>query len=367
MDGRSEPIRQGGDGVELGKQRVLAAVEHRTTDRVPITFDAVAEVYDALYRHFGIESKEALFDRLNVDTWMILPGNFKYLESEQGKIEKTSVWGYRTRVTQYSGGSYDELVHSPLAGRDGVGDIGRHRWPAPETFDFSHFPAEAEAHRDRAVIGVFTHGAFHVACYLRGMENLMIDFATRKDYARHLLEKISEVSLAALGRLLESHGCGIDIIYMCDDYCSQAGPLFSPSAFGEFVAPYLRQAVAKAHRHGKRFLLHVCGSVRALLPMIIDSGVDMLEPVQTRARGMEPAGLKRDFGKHLCFYGGVDLQRVLSSGSPQRVADEVKRLVDVLGRDGGYVLGPSHTYIQVDAPVENIIAMYETAASCRTQ
>jgi uroporphyrinogen decarboxylase len=77
---------------------------------------------------------------------------------------------------------------------------------------------------------------------------------------------------------------------------------------------------------------------------------------------MEPAGLKRDFGEHLCFYGGVDLQQILCNGTPQEVSDEVRRLIDVLGRDGGYILGPGHTYIQIDAPTANILAMYDTAA-----
>jgi uroporphyrinogen decarboxylase len=99
--------------------------------------------------------------------------------------------------------------------------------------------------------------------------------------------------------------------------------------------------------------------------MIIDCGVDMLEPIQVTAAGMEPAALKRDFGRHLCFYGGVDLQRCLCKGTPQSVADEVRRLIDILGDGGGYILGPGHTYIQVDAPLENILSMYRTAYDYR--
>jgi len=195
------------------------------------------------------------------------------------------------------------------------------------------------------------------------MRDLMLDFALRKNYAEHLINCIADVSLAALDRMLESHGTGIDIVYMADDYCSQQGPLFSPCVFRELVLPYLTRTVETAHRHDKKFLLHVCGAVRPLLPMIIDAGVDMLEPIQIRAQGMDPEGLKRDFGQDLCFYGGVDLQQTLCRGTPQQVSEEVKRLIDILGREGGYVLGPGHTYIQIDAPIENIMAMYETAGS----
>jgi len=344
------------------KQRALAAVNHQTTDRIPITFDAEEEVYAALYDHLNLRTKEALFDRLHVDTWMILPGNFMYPKSEEQKTEKTSIWGYRVKVTAYSGGTYDELYFSPLAGKHEIADIRNHDWTGPQTLDFSHFQTEAQAHAGRAVIGVFTWGAYFIASFVRGMEELMMDFAMRSDYADYLIKTITEKILTALDTLLEEHGEGIDIVYMADDYCSQRGPLFSPDMFKHYVQPYLKEVAARCHKHDKKFLLHCCGAVRPLLPMIIDAGVDMLEPIQIRAEGMDPAGLKRDFGKHLCFYGGVDLQQILPKGTPQQVADEVRRLTDILGKGGGYIIGPGHTYIQPDTPLPNILMMYETAA-----
>lgn len=348
------------------KERVLAAANHSVSDRVPVTFDAEKEVYDLLKRHLQVESKEELFDRLGVDTWMILPGNFIYPVFEDDKAVKTSIWGYQTRTTEYSGGTYDEISLSPLAGKYDICDIDAYPWPSPDVLDFSHFSAEAKAHENRAIIGVFAWGAYHIATFVRGMEDLMMDFAFRKDYAEHLIRTISDRTLAMLDRMLESYGEGIDIVYMADDYCSQMGPLFSPETFRQLVMPYLMKVVENVHAYNKKFLLHVCGAVRPLLPMIVEAGVDMLEPIQTSAKGMDPLGLKRDFGKHLCFYGGVDLQNTLCKGTPGQVADEVRRLIDVLGVGGGYVLGPGHTYIQIDAPVENILAMYDTVYDYRT-
>ncbi len=348
-----------------GKERVLAALHHETADRTPITFDAEVEVYAVLHDYLGTKSKEELFDRLHVDTWMILPENFIYPKSYDGKEEKDSIWGYKTRKAYYSGGEYDELDQSPLAGKHELSDIDKHHWPEPGTLGFSHFTSEAAAHSDRAVIGVFTWGPYFVATFVRGMEDLFMDFALRKEYAHHLIDTITGRSMYFLDEMLTHHGDGIDIVYMADDYCSQLGPLFSPDMFREFVMPYLTKMVDKVHSHGKSFLLHVCGAVRPLLPMIIEAGVDMLEPIQVRAEGMEPSGLKRDFGDKLAFYGGVDLQRVLCQGSPGDVASEVRRLIDILGVNGGYVLGPGHTYIQVDAPMENIMAMYDTAYKYR--
>ncbi|MGQ9663409.1 MAG: uroporphyrinogen decarboxylase family protein [Kiritimatiellia bacterium] len=142
-----------------------------------------------------------------------------------------------------------------------------------------------------------TWGAYHIAIHVRGMEDLMLDFAMRPKYAEYLINTIAEISLAAHARMLEQYSTGIDIVYMADDYCSQRGPLFSPDAFRRFIMPYLTKTVEMVHRHGKKFLLHVCGAVRPLLPMIVEAGVDMLEPIQIRAEGMNPRELKREFGE----------------------------------------------------------------------
>ena len=347
------------------KQRVLAAVNHQVSDRTPITFDAEKEVYEKLYAHLKIDSKEAMFDRLNCDTWMIIPRNFSCWESDADQDVRTNIWGYQTTVTSYAQGTYDELTFSPLADKNDVSHIKKHEWPPDDALDFSHFSSEAQAHQDRAIIGVFTHGTYTVASFVRGMENLLTDLAFSKPYVEHLFNTINERMLYFLDNMLEKHSRGIDIVYLADDYCSQRGPLFSPAIFREFVFPYLREVADRVHRHNKKFLLHVCGAVRPLLPMIIDAGVDMLEPIQVRAQGMQTQALKRDFGRDLCLYGGVDLQEVLCNSTPQDVSDEVKNLIDTLGQDGGYILGPGHTYIQVDAPIPNILAMYETADQYR--
>jgi uroporphyrinogen decarboxylase len=347
------------------KERVLAAINHKETEQIPVTFDADEAVYNALYQYLMVNSKEKLFDRLNVDTWMILPGNFIYTAEEENKEEKTSIWGYRVRVTQHDAGQYDALTYSPLAGKNTMADIRAYPWPSADILDFSHFTSEALNHFKRATIGVFTWGAFFIACFVRGMEDLMMDFANHKKYIDYLFKTINEISAESLRTMLRDHGEDVDIIYMADDYCSQLGPLFSPADFRTFVFPYLKQLVEITHRYNKKFLLHVCGSVRTLLPMIIEAGVDVLEPIQIRAAGMEPAVLKKDFGKDICFYGGVDLQQILPKGTKEQVADEVKRLSDILGKEGGYILGPGHTYIQADTPLENIMTMYETAHAYR--
>jgi uroporphyrinogen decarboxylase len=342
----------------------MAAVNHKVSDRTAITFDAQPELYESLYRHIGNKSREALLDFLHCDTWMVFP---QTRQSDQEKALKQSLWGWRSVQANYNGGSYDELCWSPLAGKDELSDIDKHAWPDPaKRQDYSHFASEIPAHKDRGIIGACCWGAYFTASFLRGMDNLLMDMAINVPYADKLIGTISEIIQAMVTRMVTAPGAeGMDIVYMADDTCNHRAPMFGPEMYKKFVMPYLSKMTAIAHKHGKKFLLHTCGAVRQVLPMIIDCGVDMLEPIQITAAGMEPAGLKRDFGKHICFYGGVDLQHVLNRGTPQSVAGEVKRLIDILGKDGGYILGPGHTYIQVDAPIENIVAMYETADQYR--
>ena len=122
------------------KERVLAAVNHRVPDRVPITFDAAPEVYSLLYKYFGLNTRENLFDRLHCDTWMILPGNFVYTREEENKIEKTTVWGHKTiSKGSFREDAYDEICFNPLAGKDDISDLKNFKWTSPDIFDFSHF------------------------------------------------------------------------------------------------------------------------------------------------------------------------------------------------------------------------------------
>ncbi len=340
--------------MHTSKSRVMAAVNHTVADRTPITFDAQPELYVALHERYGTGgNKQALFDHLKVDTW--------FIGGKRPPEAGGSLWGYQTREVDYGAGKYPELCYSPLAGKDELTDIDAHPWPDGSALTFDHVPQEAAAEAKRAIIGHSTWGAFFLATYIRGMENLMLDFGLRPAYAEKLIGTIAERCLLLLDQLL-ANSQGVDLVYIADDYCSQQGPLFSPADFKRLVVPYLRQTADRVHAAGKKLLLHCCGAVRPLLPMIIEAGVDVLEPLQIRAEGMEPMALKRDFGRDICFYGGIDLQQVMP-GPRQGVIDEVRRMIDIMGADSGYIIGPGHTYLQVDTPLENIDAMYQTAAN----
>jgi uroporphyrinogen decarboxylase len=347
------------------RERVIAAIEHRTPDRLPITFEAEKEVIAVLKKHFGVTSRDAVWDALNVDTRLVGVDHHDPRIRDEGEISY-DFWGIGSKLQAYPGGTYSEYCVFPLAGMETVADIEAYHWPTVDEMSFESLRAARAANPDKAIIAHITHAPYFKATHLRGMENFMMDLALNPPLAEAIIRKVSDYLFPALERLCREAGDTFDIFYIADDFCTALGPLISPDMFRQYIQPYLTHMSGIVHQHGKKFLLHTCGAVRPLLKDIIAAGVDVLEPIQTSAAGMEVEGLKRDFGDHLAFYGSIDLIKVLSQGSPAEVRQEVLRNFGVLGKNGGFIVGPGHTYIQPDVPLENILAMYETAyRECR--
>jgi len=344
------------------RTRVLTAVRHEEPDRVPLTVDMEKEVEHMLYAHFGISTRKELWDALHIDTWLVgARVEDPDPEAPCPPGETKSVWGYRTRTVSFGKGSYEEQVYFPLAGEISPRDVDAYPIPDPDRVSFEPIRLARAEHPHRAVIAHITHGGYFNATFLRGLEQFLMDLYIDYPLAERLVARANEFIIPAVQRLAAEAADAFDIFYLADDYCDSSGPLFSPDIFRRLVKPYLRRIAEIVHGAGKKFLLHVCGAVRPLLPDIIDAGVDILEPIQTSAAGMDVEGLKRDFGKHITFYGSIDLVNVLNKGTPDDVRNEVRKNIRVLGEGGGFILGPGHTYIQIDAPLENILVMYETA------
>ena len=342
------------------RERVLAAIEHCTPDRLPVTFDAEKEVVELLMRHFKAGTRDEVWDALHVDTRLVGADHNHPRIRKEGEIS-FDFWGIGQKEQAYSGGTYNEYCFNPLAGLTSVSEIESYDWPTPEELSFESIRKAKATNPDKAIIAHITHAGFFKATLLRGMESFMMDLGADPEIAAAIIRKVNDYLFPAIERLCREAGDSFDIFYIADDFCSANGPLISPDMFHDYIQPYLHRYAEIVHGYGKKLLLHTCGSTRRLLPDIIAAGVDVMEPVQTSAEGMAVEGLKRDFGARMAFYGGIDLISVLSIGSPAQVRAEVLRNFAVFGKDGGYILGPGHTYIQPDCPLENILAMYETA------
>ncbi len=344
-----------------GRARVLTAVGHKEPDRVPITFDCEAEVKVILKEHFKIKTDDELWKAVHADTREVqVTHHFKNIGERPGGIS-TCFWGYGTRKVKYDFGYLYEIAYHPLGNLNTVEEIEAYPWPTVDETTYENIKTARQRYPDVAVIADITHGCFFNATFMRGLTNFLMDMAENPALAKAILGKITHYMFPAVERLCSEAGPFFDIYYMADDFCTAQGPMISVPMFREYVKPYLQTISDILHKHQKKFLLHVCGSVRKLMPELIEAGVDILEPIQTTAVGMEPEGLKRDFGKDITFYGSVDILNILRKGNPGDVRNEVLNKFRLLGNGGGFILGPSHTYIQPDAPLENILAMYKTA------
>jgi uroporphyrinogen decarboxylase len=264
----------------------------------------------------------------------------------------------------YSDGNYLEVEHYPLEGDIGISDIENYTWPDPDHYDYSVIPTLCEKYGDYAILNVGNRlnrtSVLKAAMYLRGMQQLMIDMALNPPLVKVLLEKIADYYLAHNERIFKAGEGLIDIFMMGDDFGTQKGLLISPEMFRKFFAPKLKEFAAQAKSYGLKVMLHSCGSIRELIPDIIEIGVDILNPIQTHAKGMIPEELKKEFGDRICFHGGIDIQRTLPFGTTEDVEREVKHRIRILGKEGGYILASTHN-IQSDTPIENVLRMYETA------
>jgi len=227
------------------------------------------------------------------------------------------------------------------------------------------------ASTDRAIVGLFGGSLLETGQFLYRNDNFFMLLAGEPARAEAFLDRIVELHLANLERFLRAVGDSIDVVLFGDDLGMQTGPQISPDMYRRFFKPrhaaMWRRAkvLAPAGRGGDprrppvRVMLHCCGGVRELLPDLIDAGLDAINPVQITCAGMEAAGLKRDFGRDLVFWGGgCDTREVLPYGTPARIRDHVRRQVGTLSRDGGFVFQQVHN-IQANVPAANIEAMFD--------
>ncbi|NQU38603.1 MAG: hypothetical protein HQ523_01490 [Lentisphaerae bacterium] len=204
-------------------------------------------------------------------------------------------------------------------------------------------------------------GLFEMGQRIRGMENFLCDMMVSPDLAGRAMDRVLEIKLRFWETAIKELGDTIDVVVESDDYGTQDSQLIRPEQFREMIKPRVAHLVKhiKGLAPNVKFFFHSCGNVRPLIPDFIEIGIDILNPVHIAAEGMDPIGLKRDFGNEISFWGGgVETQEVLPKGTPEQVRDDVRRNVDALAPGGGWVFNTVHN-IQADCPPENIMAMWK--------
>jgi len=377
------------------KQRYLAAARRQPVDRIPTHFRASKVLTRRLMAHFGIDpagglgSAEALLARLGADFWAsgsradawatFLPA-YRGPQPRPPHITDASYF-YTLGIPVISSGAdelgfeYPAFVDPPLAHAERASDIpAGYLTQRLVHFDFDHMvnrqagapqaageplSYEALAARDDHVICIgILNNLFMICSYLRGMEQFLMDLALDLALAERLIGEVGEFCLEFNRRYLAAFGARAELYGAWDDVAGQDGMMFSPALFRRYFQPLYREMVAEVKRYGLIFSWHCCGSVHQALPLMIDAGIDVLDVVQTSARDMDLEIMYRRYGQDVCLSGGIDVQKLLVSGTPAQVRAEVRRAHDLWGMRGGLVLGPSHEAAP-ETPLNNILAIYE--------
>jgi uroporphyrinogen decarboxylase len=351
------------------KQRVIAAVDHREPDRVPLAYGATPETTEALQKYLGVANEEELLRALRIDFRNVNPvpkiptcGDFfgdPLVEDLGGSCFK-DIWGITFKRVEYGLGSYIEYESSPLEHVVNVSELRDYSWPdVHQIWDFGNIRQEAEERNDYAVV---YDGAvlFQFCQALRGLEPLLVDLANNPIIAETILEKVVNYWIEFGTSLLKEANGSVDFFVINDDYGMQQGPLFNPTTWRRHIKPMIWEVIKAYKRYGVKIIFHSCGSVRAFIPDLIEMGADVLDPIQVSARGMDPQLLKKDYGDRLCFRGAIDTQRVLPLGTSEEVEVEVRKRIRELGPGGGYIATSVHN-LQPDVPLHNILTMFQTA------
>jgi uroporphyrinogen decarboxylase len=350
-------------------ERVLRAISHQQPDRVPIDLRFSPELQNGLMKELGMSEKE-FWEWVGQDVITIRP-KFSHPASPIKYADPTIEIDphgyyldiYRVPFRKISNPFQDylepEMSQAPLANLNSIEELEKFPWPSVNDWDYSHIFSGISSVKHMATWSR-SRGCFQTAQLMRGTEKFLIDLSLNPDYACFLMDRIMDFVIEdARLSILASQGKYTFVEYN-DDIATQRGLLISPTMWRKYVKPRMKAFCDMVHGFGIKVKYHSCGSIYSVIPDLIEIGVDILNPIQTLAANMDPFKLKAEFGKDLCLHGGVDIQHLLPNGPKQEVCDYVQRLIDIVGKDGGYILAGTHT-IQNDAKIDNVIAMIKLA------
>jgi uroporphyrinogen decarboxylase len=372
------------------RERVETALNHKEPDRVPSDLGGTVlsglnhDLYRRLRRHMGLPEVDVRIadivqqiavvdddvrDAFKVDVRDVAPRssanfNIGIQDDMPDYTHFYDEWGIGWKMPKV-GGLYYDMFHHPLRGDITTSSIDQYPWPNPvdpARFDGLKERARhaAEVEGQAVVIGGLCAGIMEMVAWMRGYEDYFRDFAWNATLMEYFLDKMVELKMAYWEKALAEGGGHVTAVVEADDMAGQNGMLISLQTYRKIVKPrHKRLFDFIKSRTQARVFFHSCGAVRKVIPDLIETGIDILNPVQVSAVGMDSAGLKRDFGRELTFWGGaVDAQNVLGTGSVQQVQDDTRKRIDDLAPGGGFVFAPVHN-IQANVPPENVVAVWD--------
>lgn len=369
-----------------GRERILAALAFREVDRVPIDFGGTYttsiyhDAYDRLKRQLGMSHPTVIYSktrllaipdpemlaRFDVDTCFLGLGGYQGQQRELEDGSYLDEWGTLWRRADDGHFLY---VDGPFFGqkKPEPAAVDEMPWPDPDNPGYYVGLADRAAAlrraSDRCIILNMPIGIIHQGQFVRGFADWLKDLYKNRAFTQRMMNNIADRWIKVAENALDLTRGNVDVVFFGDDLASQLAPLFSPDIYRELIKPaHTRMVQAVKARADVKVAYHSCGAVVPLIEDLIDVGIDALNPVQVSARGMDPQGLKEAFHGRMAFWGGIDTQSLLPFGNPDQVRAEVRRMIETLGRGGGYVINSVHN-MQNDVPSENVIALFDEARS----
>ncbi|HDH07316.1 MAG TPA: uroporphyrinogen-III decarboxylase-like protein [Thermoproteales archaeon] len=337
------------------RQRWLAILRREKFDRLPMDYWATREVTEKLLKYLKCSDELELYEKLHIDkAFSVGP---KYVGPPLPK--NTDIYGCKYEPVKYRDGIYYECVYHPLAKYESVKEIEEnYEWPTVDLFDYTVIREQIKGKEKYPIVGGGSE-PFLVYKKLRGEMQAYRDLIKHPDIVEYCLDKLFDFCYENTLRIYKEGAGRILLSYVAEDMGSQNDLLYSPKHIRRYLIPRMKRMIDLAHRHGVYVFHHNDGAIRRILPDMVKAGIDILNPVQWRCKGMDREELKREFGDKIVFHGAMDNQYTLPFGSPEEIKQEVIYNIRVLGRGGGYILAPCHN-IQPNTPIRNILTMYET-------
>jgi uroporphyrinogen decarboxylase len=344
------------------RQRWKGTFARQPIDRLATDYWFTAEFHRKLETAVGCEG-ESLLRKLRIDRpRSVGPRSLGRHSRRFGA--NADMWGIQRTLIQYGTGAYEEATHHPLAHVTSLREVDSYPWPRADDFDYTPVrEALADDDQYRLIRGA-GYEPFLLYCALRGMEQAYVDLIDNPDLVDAILGRIFNFYYAHNQRIFEAAGKGrLDLFYLAEDLGGQHGPLFSLETYRRFLLPGQQKMAELARSWGMWIFYHTDGAARIFLPDLIEVvGIDILNPLQWRCRGMGLNQLVQDFSAHVVFHGGIDNQQTLPFATADAVAEEVRWCGQIMSQhQARWICAPCHN-IQPVTPIENVLRLYEEAA-----
>jgi uroporphyrinogen decarboxylase len=316
-------------------------------------FGSTQKLDERILKHFDIDTRA-------VGT-ILMPQKSLYKRiSDKEYIDE---WG----ITRTFTGMYWDIIDYPLKGAT-VEDLEKYQWPDPESLNLDELDKYTKRAKklyeetDYVICAEHpVYGIFELGCWMCGFDDFLTKMAIDEEFVHKFFEivlnyqkKVIEKYYGALGEYIHYTSSG-------DDFATQSSLFVSPDMFRELIKPYFKERISYTKKYTKAaYLHHSCGSVFPIIDDLVDCGVEILNPIQPRAKDMQPENLKKTYGNKIVFHGGIDTQDVLPFGTKESIEKTVKETIEILNKDGGYIFAAAHN-IQEDVPPQNLVYMLEAA------